>query len=79
MAEFVVKVPDDLKPGLKELSEEEIGSIFSRALRERLSEKLMFRLADDLLKDSEVTDELALKWASELKEKVARRHGIQGA
>ena len=76
MAEVVVNIPEELKPGFKELGKEEINSVVSRALRERLSEELMFKLADELLKDSRMTDELALELGDELKERVAKRHGL---
>ncbi|MCK4476083.1 MAG: hypothetical protein KAU16_05085, partial [Methanophagales archaeon] len=36
----------------------------------------MFKLADELLKGSKLTDELALKLGDELKERVAKRHGL---
>jgi hypothetical protein len=76
MAEVSVKIPDDLEVGFKELSKQEIDSVIQKALKERLSERLMFKVADELLKDSEITDELAMKWGSELKERVAKRHGL---
>ncbi len=76
MAEFVVDVPEELKSGFKQLGKEEINAVVCKALKERLSERLMFRIADELLKNSEITDELALEWGSELKERVAKRHGL---
>lgn len=76
MAELRVEIPDELKLGFEELGKEEINAVVSKALKERLSERLMFRVADELLKNSEITDELALKWGSELKERVAKRHGL---
>jgi len=74
MAEIVVEIPEELKVGFKELGREEISSIVSMALREKLSEKLMFKVADELLKKSEITDELALKLGSELKNRAAKKH-----
>ncbi|MDI6738539.1 MAG: hypothetical protein QME12_08590 [Nanoarchaeota archaeon] len=76
MAEVCVHIPAELEIGFKELSKEEVKTVFSAALRAKLSERLMFKVADKLLKNSEITDELALKWGSELKEKVAKRHGL---
>ena len=76
MTELTVEIPDELEVGSKELSKEEINAVVSKALKERLSERLMFRIADELLKNSEITDEMALKWGSELKESVAKRHGL---
>jgi len=76
MAELKVEIPDELEIGSKELGKEEINSLVAKALKERMSEKLMFKVADELLKNSEITDELALKWGSELKKRVAKRHGL---
>jgi hypothetical protein len=36
----------------------------------------MFKLADELLKESKLTNELALKLGDELEERVAKRHGL---
>jgi len=36
----------------------------------------MFKLADELLKGSKLTDELALKPGDELKERVTKRQGL---
>lgn len=71
--ELKVKIPEELKFGFKELGKEEINSVVSMALRERLSERLMFKVADELLKNSEITDELALKWGSELKDRAVKK------
>lgn len=76
MAELKVEIPDELEIGSKELTKEEINALVSKALKERLSERLMFRVADELLKNSKITDEMALKWGSELKERVAKGHGL---
>lgn len=73
MEELVVKIPNELKLGFKEFNKEEINLLVSKALKERWSEKLMFKVADDLLKNSKITDELALKWGSELKDRVAEK------
>jgi len=76
MAELKIKIPNELEQEFKELNKEEIESIVSKALKEKLSERLMFKLADELLKNSKITEEMALKWGSELKERVAKRHGL---
>ncbi len=73
MSEFVVNVPDELIPGFRKLDQKEVNAVFSKALKERLAERLMFKVADELLKDSEITDELALEWGSELKEHAAKQ------
>jgi hypothetical protein len=74
MAEIVVRIPEELEAGARELGEEELNRIVSEALKARLSEEYMFKLADELLKESKLTDELALKLGAELKERVAKRH-----
>ncbi len=76
MAELKIEIPDELEVGSKELSRGEINSVVAKALKERLSEKLMFRVADELLKNSKITEEMAFKWGSELKESIAKRHGL---
>ena len=76
MAEIVVKIPEELETGAKELGEEELNRIVSEALKERLSEEYMFKLADELLKESKLTDERASKLGDELKERVAKKHGL---
>ena len=66
MGEIKVEVPKELEMGAKMLGEEELCRIVCEALKEQLSEELMFKLAD----------ELALKLGDELKERVAKRHGL---
>jgi len=74
MAELKISIPEEIESGVKELNKEEINSLLLKTLKEKLSERLMFRVADELLKDSKITDELALKWGTEIKERAAKRH-----
>ncbi|HJH26067.1 MAG TPA: hypothetical protein C5S37_04655 [Methanophagales archaeon] len=76
MAELKVRVPKELEVEAKMLGEEELSRIVCEALKEQLSEEFMFKLADELLKESKLTDEIALKLGDELKERVAKRHGL---
>jgi hypothetical protein len=76
MGELKVEVPKELEVGAKMLGEEELSRIVCEALKEQLSEELMLKLADELLKESKLTDELALNLGDELKERVAKRHGL---
>ena len=76
MGEIKVEVPKELEVGAKMLGKEELSRIVCEALKEQLSEELMSKLADELLKGSKLTDELALKLGDELKERVAKRHGL---
>ena len=64
-----LEIPKELESGVKSLNSEEIKLLLNKALKERLSERLMFKLADDILKKSEITDELALEWGREIKSK----------
>ncbi|MFZ2456819.1 MAG: hypothetical protein WAX07_10115 [Candidatus Altiarchaeia archaeon] len=73
MPQVTVNIPEELNNGFKELKKEEVDALVSNALRERLSEQLMFKEAGELLKDSEITDDIALRWGRELKEKAAKR------
>ena len=58
------------------MGKEELNEIVSKALREKSTEALLFKYADKVLKNSEMTDKLALKLGDELKERVAKRHGL---
>ena len=76
MAELTVEVPDDVGEIAKELGKSELCALVSDAVRTRSTTALLLQYADKLLKNSKITDELALKWGNELKERVARRHGL---
>lgn len=69
MPQVTVNIPEELKRGFKELSTEEVDTLVSKALRVRRSLRLMFKVAGELLKDSQIIDEKALSWGCELKEK----------
>jgi polyhydroxyalkanoate synthesis regulator phasin len=76
MVEIKIEVPKELEVGAKMLGKEELSRIVCEVLKEQLSRELMFKLADELLKESKLTDELALRFGDELKERVAKRHGL---
>lgn len=76
MAELKVEIPNELEILVKVMDKEELNEIVSKALREKSTETLLFKYADEVLKNSEMTDELALKLGDELKERVAKRHGL---
>lgn len=73
MPELTVEVSEEVLEEAKHLSQEELNLLVAQALREEIPERLMFRVADELLEDSEITDELALKWGRELKGRAARK------
>jgi len=76
MAELKVEIPNELEILVKVMGKEELNEIVSKALREKSTEALLFKYADKVLKNSEMTDKLALKLGDELKERVAKRHGL---
>ena len=76
MAELRVEIPDDLEVLAKGMDKNELSEIVSKALKDRSTEALLFKYAGEILKKSKMTDELALKLGDELKERVAKRHGL---
>lgn len=74
MPEIKVDVSDDVALIVEQLDADEIRQIVTAALRERASEELLYDVADDLLRESELTDERARELADDLKERIARRH-----
>ena len=59
------------------MKKEEINRIVYEALKERLSERLLFKLADEILKNSELNDEQIEELSNIVKERVAKRYGIK--
>ena len=76
MAELKVEISDDLEVLARALNKKELSEIVSKALKDKSSEALLFKYADEILKNSKMTDELALKLGDELKERAAKRHGL---
>ena len=76
MAEVKVEIPDELAPVVKALDKREFSELVSRALKDKSAEALLFSYADEILKNSKMTDELAFKLGDELKKKVAKRYGL---
>lgn len=76
MAELIVNIPDELAVLTKSMDKKELGEIVSKALKDRSTEALLFKYADEVLKNSRMTDELALELGSELKDRVAKRYGL---
>ena len=69
MEEICIKV--DIPPELKDKFE----SVLIKAT-EKLVKSIEFSMADELLKDSKLTDEDCLRLGDELKRRVAKRHGL---
>ena len=76
MAKLTIEIPDELEFLAKGISKGELSMLVSKSLRDKSTEALLFRYADEILKNSKMTDELALKLGDELKERVAKRHGL---
>ena len=76
MAELKVEIPDELEAVARSMDEKELSMLVSNALKDKSTESLLFKYADKILKNSKMTDELALKLGDKLKERVARRHGL---
>lgn len=74
MPEIRVDVSDDVALLVEQLGPEEIRRIVTTALRQRASEELLYDVADDLLRESELTEERAQELADDLKRRVADRH-----
>lgn len=69
MAEVVVKV--DISPELKDKFEIALDKVIKQFVR-----RLKFSIADEILSKSKLTEEQAFKLADDLKERVAKRHGL---
>ena len=61
---------------LSGLSTKELSAVAQQAIKEVLLRDLLLKTLDKALAKSEMTDELALKLGDELKERVAKRHGL---
>jgi ATP-dependent DNA ligase len=74
MAQITVDVPNELAEEAKSLEQDELNSLVVQALREGIAEHFMFRLADRILEDSELTDEDVKELADDVKRAAAQRH-----
>lgn len=76
MAELKIEIPDELGVLAKQMDKKELSMIVSKALKDKSTESLLFKYADEILKNSKMTDEAALKLGDALKKRVAKRHGL---
>ena len=76
MTELIIEVPKELEVLARGMDKKELNEIVSKALKDKSTETLLFKYADEILKKSKMTEELALKLGDELKERVAKRHGL---
>ena len=76
MTTVTLTVSDEVKFELKKFSWINWSEVARESFVKRLKRDEAFKRFDDILKNSEITDELALKLGDELKRKVAKRHGL---
>ena len=76
MATVTLTLSDDTKGELNRFSWVNWSEVARGSFFERLRRDKVFERFDEILKDSKMTDELALKLANELKKRVAKRHGL---
>ena len=69
MAEVLVKV--DIAPELKDKFEVALDKVVAQFVR-----RLEIAMADEILAKSKLTDEQVERLASDLKDRVAKRHGL---
>ena len=74
---LVVEVPDSMAKMLgDDIKNPSTQALFREAVEDKIRELMLFKVADILLKKSKLTEEKALELAQELKERVAKRHGL---
>ena len=76
MASVTLTIPEDIKSELKRFSWINWSEVAREAFLKRLKRDEAFKRFDEILKNSEMTDELALRLGDELKKRVAKRHGL---
>ena len=76
MASVTLTIPEDIKSELKRFSWINWSEVAREAFLKRLKRDEAFKRFDEILENSEMTDELASKLGDELKKRVAKRHGL---
>jgi len=76
MASVTLTIPEDIKSELKRFSWINWSEVAREAFLKRLKRDEAFKRFDEILKNSEMTDELASRLGDELKKRVAKRHGL---
>jgi len=76
MASVTLTIAEDVKSELKKFSWINWSEVAREAFLKRLKRDEVFKRFDEILKNSEMTDELASKLGDELKKRVAKRHGL---
>lgn len=76
MASITFAIDEELKSKLSKFTWVVWSELVKQELIKRLERAEKFKRFDEILKNSEMTDELALKLADELKRRVAKKHGV---
>jgi len=76
MTSVTLTISDDIKAELKRFSWINWSEVARESFLKRLKRDEAFNRFDEILKNSEMTDELASRLGDELKKKVAKRHGL---
>ena len=77
MMEIKIEIPKELEEEIRKLGKDEINRIVYEALKEKASERLLFKLADKILENSKLNDEQIEELSNIVKERVAEKHGIK--
>lgn len=76
MASVTLTISENIKAELKRFSWINWSEVAREAFLKRLRRDEAFKRFDDILENSEMTDELSSKLGDELKRRVAKRHGL---
>ena len=76
MVTVTLTISEYVKTGLNKFAWINWSEVARESFLERLRRDKLFKRFDKILKDSKMTDELALKLADELKKGVAKTHGL---
>ena len=72
----MASLDDSLKADMEHFSWVNWSEVAREAFLKKLKRDEAFKRFDEILKNSEMTDELAFKLGDELKKRVAKRHGL---
>lgn len=78
MPNITLSISDELKKQLDQLPELNISEAVRRFLSEKAKRELLLKKFDEMFKDSELTDEDALRLGRELKERAWKRYKKEG-
>ena len=76
MASVMATLDEPLKREIEHFSWVNWSEVAREAFLKKLKRDEAFKRFDEILKNSEMTDELAFKLGDELKKRVAKRHGL---